>query len=249
MFSGGDDSLVAAHIASQHPKFKGVVFIDTQTGIPQTREFVVSTAQQQGWPLEIYTPDSLSYEQLVLEGHVTKDKRVLRGFPYGPSSHNTMYYYLKQRQIQRFVREHKRFHHDHLALVTGVRLRESDRRMLQLLSEPIRNHGAMVWVNPILRWSKQRCLRYLERNGIPRNPVSVNLHRSGECLCGALASRNELPEISFFYPDVGRRISELEGRARAAGLDNCLWGGGVKRWAKRSMRAGNLCGDCETKSW
>lgn len=188
LFSGGDDSLVATHIASLHPRFTGVLHLDTGTGIPETREFVIDTCKKYGWPLTIETPDSLSYRDLVLKGHKTKDGRVLRGFPYGISSHNTMYYYLKQRSLQRFVRQRKRVHDDHIALVTGIRINESLRRMRSVLSMPISNHGAMVWLNPILKWNKPECLRYLEQHNISRNPVSVNLHRSGECLCGALAN-------------------------------------------------------------
>ena len=60
MFSGGHDSLVAAHLAAQHPRFTACVHIDTGIGIEQTREFVHETCHRQGWPLvELATPPSV----------------------------------------------------------------------------------------------------------------------------------------------------------------------------------------------
>ena len=101
LFSGGDDSLTATAIVARHPRFSGCIHLDTRTGVPQTRLFVEQTCREQGWPLEVYEAAQGDYERLVLDGYTTRDGRLHQGFPSGPRSHNTMYYHLKQKQIQR----------------------------------------------------------------------------------------------------------------------------------------------------
>jgi hypothetical protein len=64
----------------------------------------------------------------------------------------------------------------------------------------------------------------MEAHGLPRNVVSDTLgHKSGECLCGALAQRRELKELALWYPEVADRIFRLEQRVKAAGLDDHMW--------------------------
>jgi hypothetical protein len=66
MFSGSHDSLVAAHLAAQHPHFTACVHIDTGIGIEETQEFVRETCHREGWPLvELVTLPSV-YLELVL---------------------------------------------------------------------------------------------------------------------------------------------------------------------------------------
>lgn len=208
LFSGGHDSLCSTHLAAQHPAFSAVVHVNTGIGVEQTREFVRTTCKDQGWPLLEYHPDAKTYEDLVRE----------KGMPRGPQSHNTMYYWLKQRQIRRLVADHKQGRHGRVVLVTGIRQRESGRRMESTISVPIRRNGAQVWVNPILDWSAADCNRYIAERGLRRNEVSDVLHRSGECLCGALADHTEIGMIDRFYPAAGAEIHRLEAVAAKAGL-------------------------------
>jgi 3'-phosphoadenosine 5'-phosphosulfate sulfotransferase (PAPS reductase)/FAD synthetase len=249
LFSGGDDSLTATHLAAQHPFFGGVIHLDTGTGVPETREFVEETCRREGWSLSVYSPPEGEYERLVLDGYRTRDGRVLRGFPDGLKSHSTMYWYLKQKQIRRAIAEHKQHRLDRIGFVTGVRLHESARRMQAKMSAPHykdRDRSA-VWVQPILDWQKGDCLDYLEWARMPRNPVSVNCHRSGECLCGALANHAEMGEIAFFYPHVGERYAQLEAEVRARGIPNDQWAGGPtvsRRASARSSAAQPLCTAC-----
>ena len=67
---------------------------------------------------------------------------------------------------------------------------------------------------------------YFAHYGVPRNPVVDLIHKSGECLCGAFAKPNELREIEYWYPEVGKRIRDLEAKVRAAGFPwGCPCGG------------------------
>lgn len=213
LFSGGHDSLCSTHIASQWPEFSGVVHINTGIGIEETREFVRDTCDEHGWPLLEYHPDAKTYEDLIRE----------KGMPYGPKSHNTMYYWLKQRQIRRLVADHKQHRNDRVGLVTGIRVTESGRRMESTISVPIRRDGAQLWVNPILEWSKADCNTYIATHGLRRNQVSDTLHRSGECLCGALASHEEIRDIERWYPKAAAEVHRLERVAEEAGNRSIKW--------------------------
>jgi len=212
LFSGGHDSLVSTHIAAQHPSFRGAVHINTGIGIEETREFVRDTCKAQGWPLLEYRAKEGTYE-----------RRCMRyGMPGGPVHHEMVYHVLKSEQIGRLVRDHKTHRNDRIGLVTGVRKQESKRRM-RLHPELISKEGVKVWMNPNLDASGLDVSRYVDDHGLKRNPVVDKLHRSGECLCGALADPKELDEIAFWYPEVGARIRALEFACFQRGLPYA-WG-------------------------
>ena len=256
LLSGGDDSLTAVAIAAMHPRFSGAIHLDTRTGVPETRAFVEDTCQRHGWPLEVYEAPAGEYERLVLDGYTTRDGRLHQGFPGGPKSHSTMYYYLKQRQIQAAIKRHKRSRFERIGLVTGIRIAESARRERSKMADrPLHYKDperSAVWFNPIRDWEKRDCLDFLEQHGIERNPVSVHCHRSGECLCGALANHAELGEIALFYPAVGERYAQLQAEAQARGLERWQWAGGPTRTRRYSARASKvlpLCTTCQLSLW
>lgn len=95
LFSGGHDSLVATHIASQHPAFSGVLHIDTGTGLPETKQFVLGTCREYGWPLTIKRP-YLPFESFLVKV----------GFP-GPAYHSLMYARLKDRPLCHYCQNYK----------------------------------------------------------------------------------------------------------------------------------------------
>ena len=212
MFSGGHDSLCATHLAAQHPLFRGVVHINTGIGIGETREFVRDTCQQHGWPLHEVTAPEGKYEEMVLGRG---------GFPYGTASHNSMLFYLKQQPLSRWLRTVP----GTVGLVTGIRKQESVRRMGAGISVPIRADGRKRWISPILEWTKIDCNQHIDQHGLARNPVVDLLHRSGECLCGALARPEEIHEIARWYPDTAARIQKLERECEARGIVACVWAG------------------------
>lgn len=240
LFSGGHDSLTASYIASQASQFDGCVHINTGIGIEETREFVRATCAERHWPLIEMHPDKLTYDELVLN----------KGFPSGPQSHKTMYYWLKQRQVRRLVKQSKQTYFDRVLLVTGIRVEESKRRMLAKLSVRYRKDGCAIWVNPILDWTAVDCSRLIEQVGLVRNPVVDALHKSGECLCGAFANANDIEEIRMWYPKTAERIAELEQKAKAAGVP-CLWAGapgqivGRKAGRPKGTFKRPLCIGCE----
>lgn len=240
MFSGGHDSLCSTHIAAQHPQFTAVVHINTGIGIERTREFVRDTCRDQGWPLiELRTPPAVYAEQV----------RTF-GFPAGRQRHQVMFRLLKERQVERLIREHKHGRFDRIGLVAGARRQESTIRMS--VAQDVHVRKAQVWINPIVDWSHADKNEYMEANHLPRNPVVDNLHMSGECLCGAFArmpDSGELDAISFFYPETGAYIRDLEKQVFEAGQwPN--WGcfrpedfdeqGGAQPWLP-------LCQDCPTR--
>lgn len=236
MLSGGDDSLTSTSIAAKHPSFRGVVHLNTGIGIEETREFVRETCRREGWLLIERWPPRMTYERHVL----------LHGMPGGTFKHSIMYHRLKQEALELIVKEHKQHRRDRIAFVTGIRKQESVRRMKGVIAVPISREGARVWVAPILDWSKIDCLKHLEREGLPRNPVSINLHRSGECLCGALADPRELDVIAFFYPKVGAHIRDLERQCFEKRLPYA-WGRDPSQPFDDNQSMMPLCQSCATR--
>ena len=147
-----------------------------------------------------------------------------------------MYYWLKQRQVRRLVREHKQGPHGRIVLVTGIRRQESERRMRSAMAVPVHRLGAQVWVNPILDWTKADCNTFMEAKGLGRNPVVDLLHRSGECLCGALAHHSEIRDIEAWYPAEARMLHEYEQLARERGHLEDVWAGRLTGVSRQQLR-------------
>mgnify|MGYP003441750901 FL=1 len=225
MFSGGHDSLCSTHLASTLPGFKGVVHVNTGIGIEETRQYVRDTCERFGWMLYELRGDA-EYEDLVLDRG---------GFPSGPASHNSMLYHLKQKPLNEFIQIVKTDRRDRIGLVTGIRLAESQRRAMAKISVPVRKDGAKLWLSPILDWTDRDKNDYMAEHDLPRNQVTDLLHRSGECLCGALARREELQEILDWYPEAGQRIIDLENRCLEAGIDDRFWAMKSKTSAKQEQ--------------
>mgnify|MGYP000849661548 CR=1 FL=1 len=213
MFSGGHDSLCSTHLAATLPDFAGVVHCNTGIGIEATRDYVRDTCERFDWPLHELHADR-EYEDLVIERG---------GFPSGPKSHNSMLFYLKEKPLRKFIQEVKEHRTDRIGLVTGIRKGESVRRMAAKISVPVKKDGVKIWINPILDWSDREKNAYMKEHDLPRNQVTDLLHRSGECLCGALARREELQGILDWFPEEGQRILNLEKRCKDEGLDEHFW--------------------------
>jgi 3'-phosphoadenosine 5'-phosphosulfate sulfotransferase (PAPS reductase)/FAD synthetase len=269
LFSGGNDSLVMTHLLMERDDFDAVVHINTGIGIPETRSFVVGTALHYGWNLVVYyadrheradgSPDPQVYEDLVLPPEVERgemDPHERGGFP-GPAMHQKMFDRLKGRQIGRLVRDHKQSHDDRILLASGVRSRESARRMPLASRGPINRNGAKLWVNPVLDWHKGHLVAYRQRHQLAENPVSKAICMSGECLCGAFAKPGELAEIKLISPETAERIEELEQRCYAAGYRHGWEGCPSEAWimegrgqmtldqvAPDTMEEFQTCGKC-----
>jgi 3'-phosphoadenosine 5'-phosphosulfate sulfotransferase (PAPS reductase)/FAD synthetase len=233
MFSGGHDSLVATHLASKHSSFTRAAHINTTIGIEQTRQFVRDTARERQWRLLEYTPP-VSYRDIVLE----------HGFP-GPGGHRFMYTRLKERCVDRLVREHKTKWNDRIGLVTGVRLSESVRRMGHV--EPVKRDGCQLWIAPILHWDDDDKLEYMAREGLKRNAVVDTICMSGECLCGAFAHKEELFELGQAFPDTAAVIHDLQAEAAARGV-HCKWGTRPPGKRGKPTKGGMMCSSCNQRN-
>lgn len=196
LFSGGHDSLTITSVAHKYPQIDGVIHINTGIGIPETNQFVRDTCKEQGWPLHELR-SAWDYLQLIIK----------HGFP-GPASHGYMYRYLKERPLMRFIGQQKEKHKDTIALVGGMRSQESVRRMGHV--EPMHKEGAAIWVSPIHDWSALETTEYIAANKLKRNLVKDTMHISGECLCGAFATKLERRELRYWYPKVDEKLTAYE---------------------------------------
>lgn len=211
MFSGGNDSLVTTHHAMTIGAAQEVLHINTGIGIAATREFVRDTCRSFGWPLKEVHPPELDYRGMVLK----------YGFP-GPGAHLYPYSWLKERALMKVVRETKQKVSDRVFLITGVRSKESARRMGFV--QPIIRQGARVWIASHFDFSKLDVFAYIKRHALKINPVTRIIGMSGECLCGAFAKPKELITIDKHFPEVGKQIHDLQDEAAASGVRDCIWG-------------------------
>jgi hypothetical protein len=203
MLSGGDGSLAATHWAMANVPGCEVLHINTGIGIERTRLFVRETCAREGWKLtEIYAKEDCGqdYDEIVSE----------HGFP-GPASHNLMYRQLKERCVEKVVRDRKTRRSDKVMLLTGICHDDSQRRS-GYGGREITHKGAQMWVNHLYWAGQSWSSRYVREVCIPRNPVSVELGMSGECLCGAFASKGELRIVRRVCPATADRIVALQNR-------------------------------------
>lgn len=200
-FSGGNDSLTVTKWMMDNVPGTVALHCNTGIGIEKTREFVRETCRDFGWPyLEVRAKEDCGqdYDELVRE----------RGFP-GPNMHRKMYNRLKERCIDKAVRDSKTKWSDKVLIATGIRHDES-RVRAGYAGREINVTGAKVWVNPLYSWSKQQFSEYRKQHNLPKNPVAEALGMSGECLCGAYASPGEKERVRAIDPEVAARIDSLE---------------------------------------
>lgn len=256
LYSGGNDSTTFMHLLGSLGIVDEVVHVDTGIGIPATQEFVRAVCAHLELPLQVVsTPkEDDQYDALVLK----------HGFP-GPAGHGVMYRRLKERALDAYRREVKarkqlsvrrrKGDPDRIMFLAGMRWEESQRRMLN--AEEVNEDGAVVWVSPIVHWTKELMLEYRREHecrldhqhvmhklchpgAIGRNWVSDAIHMSGECLCGAFAHEGEMEELEMWFPDVAERIHALEALVEAQGHKACIWG---KRPPKGSSAARSNASD------
>lgn len=244
-FSGGTDSLAVTHWMFENYGGGDIPIkafhANTGIGIEQTREFVRDTCHDYGWPLvEIRAKEDCGqdYDQLVLE----------HGFP-GPDHHQKMYNRLKERCVKLLAKRTKTHWRDRIIIATGIRHDESQIRA-GYAGREINRDGSQVWTNPIYWWSGSYKAQYIRDNALPTNPVSQTLGMSGECLCGAYASKGEKALVRTIDPDVADRIDRLEQECLARGF---TWGWegsppkGGRNPDQNMMSFEPMCVDCNKK--
>lgn len=228
LVSGGDDSLALLDIVRYHPRFAGVIHIDTLTGITDTASWkygqnesiatrhVTEVCERNKFSLIVKTPFT-QYDQLVIK----------YGFP-APAQHGTMYQMLKERPLRQAKIDARKFGGKRIGFVTGARSSESIRRFANVTESHW--HEGVAWIPAIKHWNKSDCLSLLAESRHDRNPVSLVMGMSGECGCGAFATPNEKRVIDHYYPQTGQRINHLEEGVRHFAQVNridavhCRWG-------------------------
>lgn len=208
LMSGGNDSLAALYVAMQHPQFRGALHINTGTGVELTRDYVYQTCDKLGCKLWEYCAADNKNAKGESDPQIYAEFVRLYGFP-GPFGHGMMYARLKERPLKQFIRENVK-KGERYVLVSGCREEESKRRMGT--TKRINRIGNAIWCNPNFDWTKQDIYDLKQQKGLPTNPVTQMLCRSGECNCGAFAKRTELDEMMCFPETrpVAEMIYELE---------------------------------------
>lgn len=220
LFSGGKDSTACAQYLSERGELAGVVSFQTGISTPDWFPFIEKTVNERRWDLAVYKTPA-DYDSLVLKF----------GLP-GPALHGMFMNYLKGRCVRLFKKTHKGE-----LLASGVRSAESSRRFINTRQWSL-FEGVKVFA-PIFDWDTPTVWEYIRKRNFERSPVYQSLCLSGDCLCGAYATKMERAAIGAFYPEVSDRITRLEK------LTGKEWGWG----ANRGKRAGSpVCVDCESKS-
>lgn len=241
LFSGGNDSTVLAHMATQvlPPELRAshAGHANTTIGVEATRQFVRDCCAGWGLPLIEKLPPT-GYDQLVRE----------HGFP-GSAMHYKMFQRLKERGLRQIrselVTDPRR---QRVLFLAGRRRSESARRAD--VPEHERN-GSTIWASPLAHWTADDLAAYRQAFDVPVNPVAEALGMSGECLCGSFAEFGEFDRIRAVDPASAAQIEALE--AEIAGrfpAHRCRWGWhGFHHEARPewNARVGALCSSCEER--
>lgn len=235
LFSGGNDSTVMCHVMKDRLTHLG--HANTTIGIEDTRRFVRETSKNWGIPLLEFKPprESDHYRSLVLH----------QGFP-GPGHHFKMYQRLKERCLHEMRRTLVKDRSQRIVFIAGRRKEESRRRAN---IPEMEREGSMVWVSPMIHWTKMDLNTYRLMNDVPVNQVTDLLHMSGECLCGSFAHAGELDEIEMWFPDVAAEIKALEMEiADRSDIPESRkkWGWGAGQKPKKE-KVGALCTSCDSR--
>jgi 3'-phosphoadenosine 5'-phosphosulfate sulfotransferase (PAPS reductase)/FAD synthetase len=237
LLSGGNDSTVLTHWLWHHNYIDEALHIDTGTGIYQTGLFVRRFCQRHAIPLQVYHAAPGEYRRMVTN--------LIGGFP-GPAKHSLAYQRLKERPLKRYIADIKDGHarNSKVILFTGVRRSESRRRMGT--TKEIDEHGAAVWVAPLIDWLASDLRDWRAEHGLAESDVAALLHLSGECMCGSFMKPGERDDLAWAYPEKLRWIEGLEAWARTLGIVRDRWGGEPGD-AQPSGAAGLMCSDCQLR--
>jgi 3'-phosphoadenosine 5'-phosphosulfate sulfotransferase (PAPS reductase)/FAD synthetase len=206
LFSGGNDSLLLLELLKKLDiKLDFVIHVHTGTGLPPTLEFVREYCNKYNAPY-IEASAGTAYEDYVLR----------KGFfGAGVDAHTYSYHVLKAINLRKAISKHIRMgkSNRNVLLFNGVRVAESDNRKYNFGSNVVTLDPAMkknVWVNVIHWWTQTQRDKYLEGNSIKRSPVSIELGRSGECMCGTMQGSFDRYVAGKFCPAWGKWLDNLE---------------------------------------
>lgn len=208
LFSGGNDSIVTAHIAKRWAEKRGIdIAIDA----------IDTTLHIDVWPFWVrYAAASSGFENLTItktpEDGWYEDWVIKYGFPYTKKMHKQTYQRLKERVIEKILRERKGDERTNKVLfITGIRRYESPERYDY---DPINNpKGSQAFVNPIIDYRDEYRDKYQRVFSLPVNPYNVLGLGSGDCQCNWGAFVN-IVTLKRHSPKLAARIEPLHHEAR-----------------------------------
>jgi 3'-phosphoadenosine 5'-phosphosulfate sulfotransferase (PAPS reductase)/FAD synthetase len=229
MLSGGDDSLLTYEVCKRiGVKIDYIMHGVTGTGLPATTQFVKNLVEQSGITY-LEANAGAAYEDYV--------KR--KGFfGKGLGAHQFSYHVLKATPFRKAVSKHirQRKRNRPILLLNGVRFDESDNRSDKLGDNPYNTDPAAknnIWVNVVHWWTTKDRDDFLSENNIERNPVSIALGRSGECMCGTMQNQAARLKAAEFDPEWGKWLDNLE--REVATLHGFGWAQSAKSKKKTSQ--------------
>lgn len=217
MVSGGSDSLTALHVAlALDIPLDGIMHCVTGCGIKETSQFCRKVANELN--LKYYEPNAgKDWEEYVLR----------KGFfGKGVHAHSFAYHICKHGPITKQIAKMRLYRRNYnILLLNGARILESANRKKNF-TDPINIDSASkqtIWVNLIHNWSKHQCMQFLNDLNVKINPVTSLLHKSGDCYCGTMQTDEEREEASYWFPEFGRYLDEVEQHVFDHGF---TWGWG-----------------------
>lgn len=235
MLSGGDDSLLCERVCNELGiSIDLIIHGVTGTGIWETQKFVRELAENSKIKyIEANAGDA--YEKYVMR----------KGFfGCGNDAHAKSYHVLKAGPFRMAVSHNIRYgiKGRNILLLNGVRVDESDNRADKLGEKYFNIDPAAprnIWVNIIHWWLTKERDQYLEGNRIIRNPVSILLNRSGECLCGTMQTMATGLEAEEYFPKWGKWWRDV--RKRVTAKFPWDWSQNINQYHLKEMRGqGNM---------
>lgn len=200
-FSGGKDSLVATHLvmttlADREDIDKFALFANTGIMLPTAEPFVIDVCQTYGWTLKIVNGNFFENAQT-------------KGMPR--MKHRWCCHVCKIDPMQEVIKHLK----PQRAEVTGLRRDESEKR--SKLNQIYYKRKVPSWAYaPIIAWTEKQVLRYIRKNNLPMPPhYRLGLHET--CMCGVFSNRKQMEILKAQFPELWRKILDLEASFRKGG--------------------------------
>lgn len=200
LLSGGDDSILTKEVANQIGiRFDMILHGVTGTGIQEATDFVKQTMSNSGILWKIADAGDAYINYVMRKGF----------FGCGNDAHAKAYHVLKAQPFRTAISHNirKGIAGRYILLINGVRIDESENRADKLGDKYFNIDPAMlknVWVNLVHWWPTKARDEYLAGNSVKRNPVSILMNRSGECLCGSMQSMATGMQAAELFPKWGK---------------------------------------------
>jgi len=238
MFSGGNDSrLVYWVLRALGHRPDAIIHGETGTGIPECHRFCREFA-------------AANDERLIVANYGAGEnyrRRLLRKgwFGRGMRPHSMAYHILKYQPFYKAVSDtfRHRKRHRNVLMLCGARAAESRNRAENYAKSyynPDPSIAANIWVNLVWEWSDADKRDFLAEQPGQQGLVPSLLHRSGDCMCGTMQSKQEGEEAAYWFPDWAEGWwNPLRQEVREAGF-SWDWGDNLPKSLARLERVDPL---------